>query len=383
MRWQVRYRDPEGKSRNRSFERKVDAERFRVDLQHGLSHGRYFDERSGRALLADFAADWIGRQALAPTSMVAVELRLRVHILPEWGAWPVSKIPPAGIQRWARGLSDELSPGYVRLILTTFGTLLASAQQEGLIAQNPVRSSLVKFPAVPKRRVRPWTIEQVLQVIDHIPRRFAGLVIAAASCGLRQGEAFGLRIQDVDFVRRELHVRQQIRIEYGRPAAALPKYERVRLVPMPEWVSSALEESIARFSPLRGERLERPGLGGLLFYSRESKPLNRNYFNQAIWRPAIQAAGIPNERGNGMHALRHACASQWLEHGVSIKAVSEYLGHADPGFTLRVYTHVMPTSGDKARNAIDAAVGVGRRPADAASSAGAPWAHETAPTGGN
>ena len=39
-----------------------------------------------------------------------------------------------------------------------------------------------------------------------------------------------------------------------------------------------------------------------------------------------------------MHALRHSCASTWLERGVSIKAVSEYLGHADPGFTLRVYT---------------------------------------------
>lgn len=47
-----------------------------------------------------------------------------------------------------------------------------------------------------------------------------------------------------------------------------------------------------------------------------------------------------------MHA---ACASTWLEHGVSIKAVSEFLGHSDPGFTLRVYTHVMPSSGERAR----------------------------------
>jgi integrase len=62
-----------------------------------------------------------------------------------------------------------------------------------------------------------------------------------------------------------------------------------------------------------------------------------------------------------MHVLRHTCASLWLEHGVSIKAVSEYLGHADPGFTLRVYTHVMPTSGERARNAMDEAFR-GRRP---------------------
>lgn len=107
-------------------------------------------------------------------------------------------------------------------------------------------------------------------------------------------------------------------------------------------------------------------------------PLNRNYFNQTVWRPALDRAEIARERANGMHALRHACASLWLEHGVSIRAVSDYLGHADPGFTLRVYTHVMPTSGDRARIALDAAVGEGRSPADAASSTGASLAHETA-----
>jgi integrase len=40
---------------------------------------------------------------------------------------------------------------------------------------------------------------------------------------------------------------------------------------------------------------------------------------------------------------------------VSIRALAEYLGHADPGFTLRTYTHLMPTSEDRARQAVDAA----------------------------
>ena len=64
--------------------------------------------------------------------------------------------------------------------------------------------------------------------------------------------------------------------------------------------------------------------------------------------------------------MRHYCASAWLEHGVSIKAVSEYLGHADPGFTLRTYTHVMPAADDKARLAMDSVLGL----------AGARLAHE-------
>jgi integrase len=58
-----------------------------------------------------------------------------------------------------------------------------------------------------------------------------------------------------------------------------------------------------------------------------------------------------------MHALRHHYASVLLENGVSFRAVSEYLGHHDPGFTLRTYVHLMPESEDRARAAIDAVLG--------------------------
>jgi integrase len=52
--------------------------------------------------------------------------------------------------------------------------------------------------------------------------------------------------------------------------------------------------------------------------------------------------------------LRHFYASALLDGGESIRAVSEYLGHADPGFTLRTYTHLMPSSAERTRKAIDA-----------------------------
>ncbi len=215
------------------------------------------------------------------------------------------------------------------------------------------------------------------------PDRYQALVAVAAGCGLRQGECFGVRVHDIDFLRGEFHVRQQIRLVNGAPAAALPKYGRTRTVPLPEWVANSLAAHIAELPPLVGEPASEPSLAGLVFYGREHKPMNRNYFNSYIWRPALQSAGVPRGRENGMHALRHSCASTWLEHGVSIKAVSEYLGHADPGFTLRVYTHVMPSSGEKARNAMDAAFGAGCEPAEGASIPGAPPAHESTTKGGN
>jgi integrase len=54
-----------------------------------------------------------------------------------------------------------------------------------------------------------------------------------------------------------------------------------------------------------------------------------------------------------MHALRHFYASALLDAGENIKALAAYLGHADPAFTLRVYTHLMPSSEHRARRAID------------------------------
>ena len=55
-----------------------------------------------------------------------------------------------------------------------------------------------------------------------------------------------------------------------------------------------------------------------------------------------------------MHALRHYFASACLHNGVDIRALASYLGHSDPGFTLRTYVHWMPSAGDRMRQAVDA-----------------------------
>ncbi len=54
-----------------------------------------------------------------------------------------------------------------------------------------------------------------------------------------------------------------------------------------------------------------------------------------------------------MHALRHFYASTLLVRGVTIKELADYLGHSDPGFTLRTYTHLLPSSHEQARRAVD------------------------------
>ncbi|PKW18983.1 tyrosine-type recombinase/integrase [Saccharopolyspora spinosa] len=86
-----------------------------------------------------------------------------------------------------------------------------------------------------------------------------------------------------------------------------------------------------------------PGLAG------ESK----NY-HPKIWQSAFTTAGLDYRTCiDGMHALRHTFASTILAGGVTIRELAEYLGRKDPRFTLRVYTHMLPSSRNRARAAID------------------------------
>lgn len=271
-----------------------------------------------------------------------------MHLLPTFGGQELRAIRPSSVQAWLSGLQQRLAPSYVRVLLANLSSILRAAVDDGLIARNPCQAKSVRAPMVPRLRVRPWTHEQVQCVVAAHPDRYRAVPIVGAGCGLRQGEVFGLRVHDIDFLRHTLHVRQQVKLlADGQPILTPPKGGRTREVPLPDTVAAELAEHLRSYPP-------QPD--GLVFTTRERKPLNRNYVNTHVWKKALRTAGVDPSRINGMHALRHYYASALLEAGVSIRAVSEYLGHADPGFTLRVYAHLMPTSDERARQAMDLAL---------------------------
>lgn len=208
----------------------------------------------------------------------------------------------------------------------------------------------------------PWTAAAVVAVGEVLPDRVALLVALGAGLGLRQGEIFGLAVDDVDFLRDVVHVRRQVKIVGGRQMFALPKGRKVRDVPLPESVKLAIAAHLERWPAVAVElpwetTTGEPVAARLLLSTRERTALQRNYVNAHIWKPALRKAGLVDDRRNGMHALRHFYASVLLDAGESVRALADYLGHSDPGFTLRVYTHLMPSSQDRTRKAIDEALG--------------------------
>lgn len=361
-RWQARYRAPDGRERSRTFARKGDAQRSLDEVTTDLLTGRYVDPQVGRMTFETFVTRWLGSQTTDVSTRHAVESRVRNHLLPTFGSMELRAIRPSTVQAWVRAKTEVMSPRTVRVLLANLSGILGAAAEDGLIHTNPCAASSVRAPALDGARIVPWTREQVAAVVDAHPTRYRAVPVVGAGLGLRQGEVFGLGLEDVDFLRRKVLVRRQVKLVKGRPIFAPPKGRKEREVPLPDVVAVALAEHL-RNRPALEVGLPWRDLGGkertvaLVFTTRESGPVIRNHYNTYTWKPALIAAKVDPTRANGMHALRHYYASALLEGGVSIRAVADYLGHADPGFTLRTYAHLMPEAEDRARVAVDVALG--------------------------
>lgn len=231
-------------------------------------------------------------------------------------------------------------------------------------ARNPCLVRSVRPPRADERKVVPWPAADVDAVRSALPVRYRALTDAWGGLGLRQGEAFGLAVEDIDFLRRVVHVRRQVKQLNDGLVFAPPKGGRERDVPLPASGGLRLSAHNSEFPPAAVALPWRipsaePVSARLLFSNASSRAIKSSVFDRAQWRPALQAAGIPNSRENGFHALRHHFASVLLHDGADIAALAAYLGHHDPGFTLRTYVHLMPDAADRMRSVVDRALALG------------------------
>ena len=185
-----------------------------------------------------------------------------------------------------------------------------------------------------------------------MPDRYRVLGLRAAGAGLRQGEALGVTVDRVDFLRRQLRVdRQLVTPDQGESHFGPPKSKAsTRTVPLANVVLEGIAEHFRQFSP---------GPEGLVITYVDGRAVRRNRFG-AMWRQSIVRAGLP--RAFRYHDLRHHFASALIAGGCSVKVVQKALGHASARETLDTYGHLWPDSEDLTRRAIDAALGTGCAP---------------------
>ncbi|QEU95168.1 tyrosine-type recombinase/integrase [Streptomyces kanamyceticus] len=362
LRYRARYIAPDGTEKSKSFpdKQKRKADTWLANIEADVSQGRYIDPLAGAVTFGRYAKAWMEALTTDPVTRESVEIRLRVHALPYLGDRPMASFRPSHLRVWMRQLeATGRAASYRRSIFANVSAVFTAAVEDRIIAENPCRARSVRAPRLDPRKVKPWTAGRVMDVHEALPDEYREMVAVGAGCGPRQGEIFGLAVEDIDFLGGTLHVVRQVKLLQGtRPVFGPPKGGKERDVPLPETVSFALAAHITRHAPvevtLPWKTLDGPPVtASLLFLSAQGKPLNRTRFNEKVWQPALRVAGVPTGRENGMHALRHFYASVLLDAGESIKALSEYLGHHDPAFTLRTYTHLMPSSETRTRAAVD------------------------------
>jgi integrase len=303
-RWQARWRNEAGRQRKQNFDRRLDAERALATVKVDLLRGGYVDPRGGRVTVQTYGEQWRLAQVHRPTTAAHVETHLRRHLYP------------------------LLVPGW-----HLQGCGARPAARHHAVRRDPAAETGPK-------RIVPLATERVEALIGAMPERYRSMVALAAGTGLRHGEALGLEVEAVDWLRRTLDVRQQLVTMPGQaPYTAPPKTPAShRTVPLPQVVVDALAAHLAAFGAARVEILDatvkpdpRRRTALLVFTDDAGRPLRRTRFS-GIWRPAAAAAELDD--GVTFHDLRHYYAS-----------------------LLITYSHLWPDSEDRTREAVDEVLG--------------------------
>lgn len=343
--WQATYRGPDGRERTKTFDKKGDADRWVTDEVANLNRGQWVDPRSGKTTFKDFAESWRLAQVHRPSTAAQVETNLRLHAFPTFGPRAITSIRTTEVQAWVHRLENDLAAATVGLVYNYVASIFKAAVLDHLIASSPCVK--IKLPKVQPKQVEVLETAIVERLMKAVPERYGALVVLGAGTGVRQGEAFGLTVDRINFLKRLVKIdRQLVLLPKQAPQFGPPKTDKSnREIPLPKVVIDALAVHLAQY-PV--------GKRGFVFTNDKGDPISRSRFSD-VWRAAVVEAGAPI--GTGFHALRHYYASLLIRHGASVITVQRNLGHHDATETLNTYSHLWPDSDDQTRAAIDDVLG--------------------------
>jgi integrase len=361
-RWQVRYRDSNGRQRKENFEKKATADTRANSVGAELDRGAYVDPSTAKITFRTYTEDWRSTRVHDVVTAGRIERQMRLHVYPVLGDRTMRELAarPSLCQTWIAGL--DMAPSSANQVINDVSAVFTAAAVDGLISRNPIRTSSVRKPTVTKVRPEPWSIEQLVSMTEALAgrpgtARWSVVPDLGTGTGGRQGELFGLDVDEsLDFLRRAVHIVRQVRLVGTTPVFAPVKNNKPHDAPLPDSLALSLAKHIERYPPVPVTLPwkvpdGKPVTYRLLLSTAEGQAVTRDRFNR-VWHAALKRAGIPVTRRNGMHVLRHTAASTWLEGGVSITTVADALG--DTVATVsNTYAHKLPAGPELARKVMN------------------------------
>jgi integrase len=337
-RWRARYVDNAGREHSRTFDRKVDAQKW-LDAQiAALLRGDHIAPRDARLTVGEWCDKWLAGYGTRRASTVRqAEVHIKI-IKAYFDAAPLSAVRPSDVRAWTVSLkADGRADSYVYALYSRLSQLFTDAVHDGLVARNPC--SRRTSPGMGKQRPYVATTKQVWALYDAVPPGVRPAILLGAHAGLRLAEAAGLRVTDVDF------------------ASGL-------VTPSVQWVDEPLKSDTSRTPvPIPAEMAQLlaeaiPLGNGTHIASDQWGDAGGPWTIERAVRAARSGVGLPE--GFRFHDLRHYFASLLIASGLDVKVVQARLRHASAKTTLDTYGHLWPDRDNTSRAAV-AAVYRGRR----------------------
>lgn len=352
--WRAKWTGVDGKPRTkRGFDRKGDAEEFAADREAEARHGVTLsgERPTGKTTVEAWAVTWLAAVEVRPSSAESYRYAVK-RINRTIGGRSIASLRQSELRAWRRGLRATYAESTAEQTAAVLSMILRAAVHDGLLQRSPMPPSKggaggrVVDPneLLTVEQVRRWG-DAMTPVKPRSPRHpisppvAVEMPLVAAQTGLRLGELLGLRPDDVDFLRRQIQVQQQL-LPNGRygptktPAA-------VRTLPLTEDVSAALARHLT-VQPARD--------GEPIFRGPKGRRWSRSGFWQ-VWHDARKTAKLPD--WVTWHSLRDVYASSLIFAGEDLRVVMTLMGHTSSEETLRTYARLWPTATDSARRSLE------------------------------
>jgi integrase len=334
-RWRARYVDDQGREHARAFGRKSDATAWLDKQTSAIVTGTHVAPRDAQLAIEQWCGTWLAGYAVHRDTSVALARAHIRQIVAEFGQLPLSALRPSQVKAWTAKLAAEgLAPSYVHALHRRLSQICSDAVHDGLLGRNPC--SRRTSPPMAKQKAYVATTEQIWALYDAVPDHLRVAVLLGAFAGLRVGEAAGLRVCDVDFIRGIVHPVAQ---SGGQP---LKTEGSSAPIPIPRDLSLLLSASVQTYST---EWMVTNGCG---------RACSRVAIMRAIAAARSKVAGLPE--GFSYHDLRHYLASLLIASGADIKTVQARLRHATASTTLDIYGHLWPDADESTRTVIGAVI---------------------------
>lgn len=315
--YRVRYRDPVGHQRSRTFRRKADADRFAREVEVDKDRGQWIDPRGADVALAVWVEMFMTfARALAPTTQQTYQRDLDRYVLPRFGSVCLGRLSPEEIETWLNTSSPNgLAPSSVHRHYRTLRRVLQTAVEKDRLLTNPC--DRVRPPKVPQTEMTVLTWEQAMALADAHSERYRTLIYLAVDAGMRWRELVGLRRRSVDAVRRKIRVVEQlVQLNDGSRVRRPPKTDSAtRTVTVSASVAAMMADHLDRFVEASD---------ALVFTNGAGQPLSHSSVLTHHFRKAQLAAGVSCR----FHDLRHTSVALAIGDGARPKAIQVRMGHS-------------------------------------------------------